>query len=94
MDRNFRVLPYGTQGDDWLSLASDTAKNVRNPRSSVAQRHFPMDEETRKSTQLDYMLRLPYPDQLVGAVQVFGVRTSEQSDDDEGLVATADRRGS
>lgn len=91
-DRNFRVLPYGTPGDDWLGLSADNALNERNPRSSVARRHFPMDEGTRKSTQLNYMLRLPHPSQLVGAVQVFGVRGSEQHDD-EGLFATADRQG-
>ena len=91
-DRNFRVLPYGTAGDDWLALSADTARNERNPQSNVAKRHFPMDEETRKSTQLNYMLRLPYPTQLVGAVQVFGVRSSEQ-EADEGLFATADRQG-
>jgi signal transduction histidine kinase len=92
-DRNFRVLPYGTPGDDWLSLSADTARNERNPRSSVAKRHFAMDEDTRKSTQLNYMLRLPYPDQLVGAVQVFGVRSGDKHHDDEGLLATADRQG-
>ena len=91
-DRNFRVLPYGTASDDWLALSADTARNERNPQSNVAKRHFPMDEETRKSTQLNYMLRLPYPTQLVGAVQVFGVRSNEQ-DGDEGLLATADRQG-
>jgi signal transduction histidine kinase len=91
-DRDFRVLPYGTAGDDWLALSADTARNQRNPQSSVAQRHFPMDEATRKSTQLNYMLRLPYPSQLVGAVQVFGVRSKDQ-DGDEGLLATADRQG-
>jgi signal transduction histidine kinase len=92
-DRDFRVLPYGTEGDDWLSLAADNARNVRNPTSSIAQRHFPMSDEVRQSTQLNYMLRLPYPYQLVGAVQVYGVRTTEQSPEDIGLVATADRQG-
>jgi len=91
-DRDFRVLPYGAPGDDWLALSADTARNERKPQSSVAKRHFPMDEETRKSTQLNYMLRLPYPSQLVGAVQVFGVRSKDQ-DGDEGLLATADRQG-
>lgn len=91
-DRDFRVLPYGTQGDDWLALSADTARNERNPQSSVARRHFPMSDEVKKSTQLNYMLRLPYPSQLVGAVQVFGVRSKDQ-DGEEGLLATADRQG-
>lgn len=91
-DRDFRVLPYGTPGDDWLALSADAARNERRPQSSIAKRHFPMDEETRKSTQLNYMLRLPYPSQLVGAVQVFGVRSEDQYGD-EGLLATSDRQG-
>ena len=90
-DRTFRVLPYGTEGDDWLLLAADAAKRAREPRSNLAKKHFPMDESTRMSTQLNYMLRLPYPQQLVGIVQVEGRRSSEQADDDEGLVAAADR---
>lgn len=92
-DRNFRVLPYGTAGDDWLSLAADNVRNERNPQSSVAKRHFPMDQETKQSTQLNYMLRLPYPYQLVGAVQVYGRRSNEQDMHDTGLVVTADRQG-
>lgn len=92
-DRNFRVLPYGSEGDDWLSLSADNARNERRPRSSVAKRHFPMDDEVRQSTQLNYMLRLPYPYQLVGAVQVYGRRTNEQAQNDAGLVVTADRQG-
>lgn len=93
-DRGFRVLPYGTKGDDWLSLAADTARRHRTPRSTIALKHFPMDEETRKSTQLNYMLRLPYPEQLVGLVQVQGERRpSPISGEPEGLVPAADREG-
>lgn len=91
-DRNFRVLPYGTPSDDWLRLAADTARNERKPQSSLARLHFPMNAETLHSTQLNYMLRLPLPSQLVGAVQVFGLRTRQQTGD-RGLVATADRQG-
>lgn len=92
-DRDFRVLPYGMPGDDWLGLAADTARNERNPQSSIAQRHFPMTDEVRTSTQLNYMLRLPLPTQLVGAVQVFGVRNIDQEAGEKGLFATADRQG-
>ena len=52
-DRTFRVLPYGTPGDDWLLLAADAAKRAREPRSSLAQTHFAMDEPTKRSTQLN-----------------------------------------
>jgi signal transduction histidine kinase len=92
-DRGFRVLPYGTQGDDWLSLAADTAKRSREPRSSIAKQHFPMDDATRLSTQLNYMLRLPYSQQLVGVVEVKGRRSLEQGHEVSGLISAADREG-
>ncbi|OXI21773.1 sensor histidine kinase [Burkholderia sp. AU15512] len=92
-DRTFRVHPYGFESDDWLLLSADTAKRSREPRSTIAQKHFPMDEPTQSSTQLNYMLRLPYPQQLVGIVQVTGRRTKDSKNADEGLIATADREG-
>ncbi|HEY3570004.1 MAG TPA: sensor histidine kinase [Thermoanaerobaculia bacterium] len=92
-DRRFRVLPYGTKSDDWLILAADTARRARDPRSSLARKHFPMDEPTRTSTQLNYMLRLPYPEQLAGIVQVEGQRSIDQRHADAGLIPAADREG-
>jgi signal transduction histidine kinase len=92
-DRTFRVLPYGTASDDWLRLASDTARRAREPRSTIAQKHFPMDEPTRGSTQLNYMLRLPYPEQLIGIVQVEGRRSRDEKKRDQGLIPAADREG-
>ncbi|HEX4133900.1 MAG TPA: sensor histidine kinase [Bryobacteraceae bacterium] len=92
-DRTFRVYPYGTEDDDWLYLSVDTAKRERDPRSSIAKKHFPMDEPTYRSTQANYMLRLPYPQQLVGVVQVEGLRTRNHLDSDDGLIASADREG-
>ena len=92
-DRTFRVYPYGASGDDWLKLSADSARNIREPRSSLAKKHLVMDEPTRKSTQLNYMLRLPHPEQLVGAIQVKGQRSREQRGDAYGLVPAADREG-
>jgi len=92
-DRTFRVYPYGVDGDDWLSLASDTAHRERDPKSIIAQKHLPMDEATYSSTQLNYMLRLPYPEQLVGIVQVEGRRVQKKLPEDEGLIPAADREG-
>ena len=92
-DRRFRVHPYGFPGDDWLSLSADAAKNVRDPRSTLARKFFSMPEEVKRSTQLNYMLRLPYPEQLVGVVQVAGKRTKDGDDEDIGLVPAADREG-
>ena len=92
-DRTFRVYPYGVGGDDWLSLAADTAHRERDPKSVISQKHLPMDEATYKSTQLNYMLRLPYPEQLVGIVQVEGRRVQKRLPEDEGLIPAADREG-
>ena len=92
-DRSFRVHPYGLGWDDWLFLSADTARRARKPRSSIAEKHFPMDEATRMSTQLNYMLRLPYSQQLVGIVQVEGRRNLDPSTKGEGLIPAADREG-
>ncbi|MFZ6776995.1 sensor histidine kinase [Undibacterium sp. Ji83W] len=92
-DRTFRVHPYGTEGDDWLSLSADAVKRSREPRSSIAKKHFPMDDQTRNSTKLNYMLRMPYSQQLIGVVQVAGRRSQDALIDDEGLIASADREG-
>lgn len=93
-DRKFRVQPYGTEGDDWLQLQADAARNRRDPRSTIAEKHFPMSSAVRASTSENWMLRLPLSAQLIGLVQVEGRRQEDSDDDDvEGLVASADREG-
>lgn len=93
-DRSFRVQPYGGPDDDWLGLARDTARRSRHPESSIAQKHLRMDEAVHSSTKLNYMLRLPYPAQLVGVVQVEGQRVAGRSGEiDDRLYASADREG-
>jgi signal transduction histidine kinase len=92
-DRNFRVLPYGTERDDWLALAADVASRSRDPRSRIAKKHLVMSDEEAASTQLNYMLRLPHPRQLVGIVRVEGQRSVQEGRGDEGLIAAADREG-
>lgn len=91
-DRSFRVSPYGEQGDDWLALAQDAARNNRHPRSSMAAKHFPMQDAEQSSTADNWMLRLPQSAQLVGVVQVAGNR-SDAGGRGGGLVAAADREG-
>jgi hypothetical protein len=91
-DRTFRIQPYGLEGDDWLQLSADTARNTRTPRSAIANKHFPMSDQVHASTSENWMLRLPQSAQLVGLVQVEGRRTLD-SDADEGLIASADREG-
>lgn len=91
-DRDFRVQPYGSSYDDWLGLAADTARNARDPRSTIAHLYFPMSPEVRGDTSENWMLRLPQPAQLVGIVQVEGRRQGREADA-TGLVASADREG-
>ncbi len=91
-DRGFRVLPYGSKNDDWLRLAADTARNVRVPRSWIANKWFPMTEPEQRATSENWMLRLPQSAQMVGLVRVEGQRNSKQTDSD-GLIAAADREG-
>ena len=94
-DRNFRIRPYGTSGDDWLQLTTDAARNRRDLRSTVAAKHFPMSPQVRASTSENWMLRLPQAAQLIGLVQVEGRRNEEIDEDNEseGLIASADREG-
>lgn len=94
-DRNFRVQPYGMASDDWLQLAADAARNRRDPRSAIAKKHFSMSAQVRAAPSENWMLRLPQPAQLVGLIQVEGRRTDDPTlgEDDEGLVASADREG-
>jgi signal transduction histidine kinase len=91
-DRAFRVYPYGTEGDDWLLLEADRSRSARDPRSPLALKHFPMGKSEHGAPSLNYMLRLPYTQQLVGVLRVEGRRIADQTDAD-GLVATADREG-
>jgi signal transduction histidine kinase len=91
-DRAFRVQPYGTPSDDWLKLLVDAERNRRDPRSSLAEKHFTMSPSTRSSTSENWMLRLPSSSQLIGIVLVDGRRGTGRAADD-GLIAAADREG-
>ena len=90
-DRGFRVLPYGTERDDWLQLSEDTARNRRDPRSEIARKHFGMSPKEKQDTAGNWMLRLPQSAQLIGVVQVQGRRSEDQTG--SGLIASADREG-
>lgn len=90
-DRNFQVRPYGTPGNDWLDLAKDAVRNLREPESTLMQKHYPMSPAVKSDTALNWMLRLPENTQLVGVVQVRGRREAEGQE--TGLIAAADREG-
>lgn len=92
-DRMFRVQPYGSSRDDWLQLQADAARNRREPRSQLAEKHFVMSQAVRLDTKQNWMLRLPQSMQLVGLVCVNGRRASDLDEDDAGLIASADREG-
>ena len=92
-DRMFRVQPYGSARDDWLQLQADAARNRREPRSSLAKKHFAMSRAVKLDTKQNWMLRLPQSMQLVGLVCVNGRRASDSVDNGEGLIASADREG-
>ena len=92
-DRMFRVQPYGSTGDDWLQLQADVARNRRDPRSRLAEKHFAMSQAVKLDTKQNWMLRLPQSMQLVGLVCVNGRRTGQLEGDNEGLIASADREG-
>ena len=92
-DRMFRVQPYGSARDDWLQLQADAARNRRDPRSRLADKHFTMSHGIKVDTKQNWMLRLPQSMQLVGVVCVNGRRASELEGDGEGLIASADREG-
>lgn len=94
-DRDFRVPPYGYPRDDWLQLQTDAASNRRDPRSTLASKHFAMTPAVKGAPALNWMLRLPQSLQLVGLVQVRGRRPGGDTPEPagEGLVASADREG-
>lgn len=78
-----------------MRLQADAARNRREPRSSIAHKHFPMSAQVKATESENWMLRLPQSAQLVGLVQVEGRRSREITPDEdaEGLVASADREG-
>ena len=93
-DRGFRIAPYGYPGDDWLELQADAARNTRDPKSSLARKHFQMEPSVRAAPSQNWMIRLPQSAQLVGLVEVEGHRVQHLSPNHEaGLIASADREG-
>lgn len=92
-DRMFRVQPYGSARDDWLQLQADAARNTRDPRSTLAGKHFAMPPAVKLDTKQNWMLRLPQSMQLVGLVCVNGRRANDPKGNGDGLIASADREG-
>lgn len=70
VDHGFRIVPYGYEDDDWLSLSLDKAHSERDWRSTIAREHFPIPAAVRNRPADNPALYLPYDYQLVGAVFV------------------------
>ena len=93
VDNNFRLPPYGDQGNDWLGLSESQARRSRNWESSITESIFPEDE--REVSENDAMLMLPRKIQLLGAVYITTFRPGESvgAVPDDRLVTAMDRQG-
>ncbi len=90
-DRGFRIEPYGNETNDWLELQLDAGKGRRKPRSSIAKKHFDEAFEAESIGLRNWMLKLPKTNQLIGIVEVEGMKSS--ADSELGLIAPTDREG-
>ncbi|WP_336344795.1 sensor histidine kinase [Halalkalicoccus ordinarius] len=93
VDNNFRMPPYGDQGNDWLGLSQSQARRARNWESPVTKALFP--EGDREISESQAMLQLPRKSQLLGAVQVSSYRSQEAASAmlKDRLMPAMDRQG-
>lgn len=92
VDHGFRMKPFGFPDDDWLSLDRDKAHNLREWRTSIAQKHFSISPAIKADPAENPMLNLPYNFQLVGAVFILShpaLNAKDQTD----LISAMDREG-
>lgn len=75
VDNNFRMPPYGDQGNDWLGLSQSQARRARNWESPITEALFP--EGNREVSEGQAMLQLPRKSQVLGAVYVSSYRSEE-----------------
>ncbi|UPM43180.1 sensor histidine kinase [Halocatena salina] len=93
VDNNFRMPPYGDQGDDWLGLSQAQARRSRNWESPITEALFPEGE--RKITESQAMLQLPRKVQVLGAIHVSSYRSEEIASTvmKDRLMPSMDRQG-
>lgn len=93
MDNNFRMPPYGDQGNDWLRLSESQARRAREWQSSITETIFP--EGDRDVGESQAMLQLPRKTQILGAVNVSTYRPGERvgTVPNDALVPSMDRQG-
>jgi len=77
VDNNFRMPPYGDQGNDWLGLSQSQARRARNWESPITEALFP--EGDREIPESQAMLQLPRKSQVLGAVHVSSYRSEESA---------------
>lgn len=93
IDNNFRMPPYGDEGNDWLALSQSQARRERKWRSPITSSIFPENELTVNVREAQ--LRIPRKRQLLGSVKL----SSYRPDDNENrsqldrLVPAMDRQG-
>lgn len=75
VDNNFRMPPYGDQGNDWLGLSQSQARRARNWESPITKALFPEGE--REVSEGQAMLQLPRKSQVLGAIHVSSYRSEE-----------------
>lgn len=75
VDNNFRMPPYGDQGNDWLGLSQSQARRARNWESSITEALFPEGE--REISESHAMLQIPRKIQVLGAIHVSSYRSEE-----------------
>src|SRR5262249_4723735 len=92
VDHGFRIVPYGYEDDDWLSLSLDKAHSERDWRSNTAREHFPITPAVRSRPADNPALYLPYDYQLVGAAFVESKPPVPGKYEDD-LVPSMDREG-
>lgn len=97
IDKQFRVPPYGDQGNDWLNISESHARRERRWRSSFVSELFPGDEENQEKIR-ESQLNLPAKNQILGAVNVSSYRPGEDTGDrvtdrPNKLVPAMDRQG-
>ena len=69
-DKSFRIVPYGSEDDDWLYLDADKVKATRDWRSTLTKHYFPISEKVKNIPRLTPALYLPTTSQMIGAVFV------------------------
>ena len=92
VDNGFRIKPYGFADDDWLNLDTDATRNLRDWRTDIANKYFPVPATKKPFPGANPVLNLATNFQLIGAVFIQTVRPSDAGADTD-LVPSMDREG-